>query len=75
MPNLIDFYYQNKQYNGLAFSLCLSNIEGGFLNFGGDNSLNHLPGKKTYTVPISRESGQYNIHVYSMSVKNKFIIK
>lgn len=68
MPNIIDFYYRNKNLNGLKFSLCISNLEGGFLSFGDQNLEKHLPGEKTFTVPISRQSGQYNINIYSLKV-------
>ena len=68
MPNIIDFYYLDKHLNGLKFSMCVSNTEGGFMSFGDQNTEKHLSGEKTHTVPISRRSGQYNINVYSLKV-------
>jgi len=68
MPNIIDYFYNEKHTDGLSFSLCLSNLEGGFLTFGDRNLDKHVAGIKTYSLPISRESGQYNINVYGMKV-------
>lgn len=69
MPNIIDYYYKKKTSNGLKFSLCVSNTQGGFLSLGTNNFNTHMPEHKTYTVPISRDSGQYNINVYDVKVK------
>lgn len=73
MPNIIDYFYQDKHSHGLSFSLCLSHIEGGFLSFGNRSFDKHIHGAKTYKLPISRESGQYNVNVYGMRVKHYYI--
>ena len=68
MPNIIDYFYKNKETNGLKFSMCVSNVEGGFFSMGLRNLEKHVSDSQTYIVPISRSSGQYNINVYSMKV-------
>jgi len=74
MPNIVDYFFQQNNIQGLKFSMCVSNMEGGFLSFGTRNTDKFLPEAKTYTVPISRPSGQYNINIHSMKVlENNFI--
>ncbi|KRW98301.1 Aspartic peptidase domain [Pseudocohnilembus persalinus] len=72
-PNLVDslFSQHSENQEELVFSLCLSNVDGGYMSVGGYNTELHLKGAKTHIIPFKKGSSMYSIDMEELKINGK----